>query len=157
MPKILIVFYSRTGTTKKIAEKLAQKLNSDIEEIKSKKNYLGPIGYLAAGREATLKKPARIEPPTKNPANYDLVILGTPIWSFNISSPIRAYLENNKSQIKNAAFFCTMGGSGDIRSFAEMTKISGQTPEATLTFLTKEVVANQTEEKLEEFASKITS
>lgn len=155
MPKILIVFYSRTNVTKKAADLLAQKLKAEIEEIKSIKNYSGPIGYLIAGREATIKKPALIEPITKNPANYDLIILGTPIWSFNVSSPIRAYLEQNKNQIKKTAFFCTMSGSGDIRAFAEMAKISGQEPKATLALLTKEVVAGQIEEKLKEFTDKI--
>jgi len=155
MSKILIVYYSRTSITKKVAELLSQNLSVDLEEIKSAKNYSGPIGYLMAGREATIKKPAVIEPTTKNLADYDLVILGTPIWSFNVSSPVRAFIEQNKDKIKNTAFFCTMGGSGDVRAFAEMEKISNKKPLATLTFLTKEAVNNRTEEKIKEFIQKI--
>jgi len=153
--KILLVYYSRTGITKKIAEKIASKLSCDIEAIKSVKNYLGPIGYLLAGREATLKKSAKIEPTIKNPADYDLIILGTPIWSFNISSPIRTYLVENKEKTKNLAAFCTMGGSGDVRAFGEMEKISGQKPITTLSLLTKEVVENKVEEKIQEFTNNL--
>ncbi|HRY52329.1 MAG TPA: flavodoxin [Candidatus Portnoybacteria bacterium] len=153
--KTLIVFFSRTNTTKKVAQTFAQKLNGETEEIKGIKNYSGPIGYLKAGREAMKKISAKIEPAAKNPAGYDLVIIGTPIWSFNVASPVRAYLEQNKNNFKKTAFFCVMGGSGDKNAFAEMEKISGQAPASTLTLLTKEVVADKTEEKINEFLAKI--
>lgn len=155
MKKILVVFYSRTNTTKKIARELAGQLNADTEEIRSVKDYKGPIGYLMAGREATLKKPATIEPPTKNPADYDLVVIGTPIWSFNVASPVRTYLEQQKNKIKKTAFFCTMGGSGDVRAFTSMSELSGQKPLAALSLKTKEVVKNEYAEKIKSFLNKI--
>lgn len=153
--KILIVFYSRTGTTKTVAEFMAKELGADLEEIKGVKNYSGAMGYLMAGREATLKKAAAIEPAVKNPTDYDLVIVGTPIWSFNVASPVRAYLEQQKDKIKKTAFFCTMGGSGDQRAFTSMAETCGQKPLATLTLLTKEVAENKFEEKTKEFLDKI--
>lgn len=153
--KTLIVFYSRTNTNRKIAQFLSQKLGADLEEIKSVKNFSGAIGYLMAGREATLKKAAAIEAAGKNPADYDLIILGTPIWSFNVSSPVRAYLEQYKESIKNAAFFCVMGGSGDQRAFADMAQVLGKKPTATLTLLTKEVVNDAFGDKAQEFIAKL--
>ncbi len=156
MPKkILVVYYSRTGTTKKIAEIIAQKLNSDLEEIKSAKNYRGIWGYLMAGREAMLKKSIDLAPVVKNPADYDLAVIGTPVWAGNISSPVRAYLTQNKNNLKNIACFCVMGGSGDERTLAEMENIFGQKPIATCSLLTKEVIENKAEEKIEEFIEKI--
>lgn len=153
--KTLLVFFSRTNATKKAAEALAQKLNADLEEIKSVKNYSGPIGYIKAGREAMKKIAAKIEPAAKNPAGYDLVIIGTPIWFFTVSSPVRAYLEQNKNSLKKTAFFCVMGGSGDKNAFAEMEKLSGRPAIATLTLLTKEVISGQTEEKINGFIARI--
>lgn len=157
MSNILIVFFSRTNTTKKVAEALAQKLGTDLEEIKSVKSFSGPIGYLRAGREAMKKMAAEIKPAIKNPADYDLVILGTPIWGWIVSSPVRAYLEQNKDKIKNVAFFCTMSGSGDLQAFEEMADVAKQKPKAVLGLLTKEVVTNQAEEKINEFINKINS
>jgi flavodoxin len=151
MPKTLIVFYSRTGTTKKVATNLAQSLNADMEEIMSVKNRQGAWGYLFSGKEAARRLTTEIAPLTKNPADYDLVIIGTPIWSFNMSSLVRTYLENNKSQIKQAAFFCTMGGSGDTRAFAEMEQIINQKPKAVIALKTRDVVAGQYSERLEGF------
>ena len=114
--KILIAYYSRTGTTKKVAEVLGIKLNADIEEIKDTVDRVGAKGYLLSGRDATLRRMTTIEPMQKNPADYDLVIIGTPIWSWNLSVPVRTYLEQHKTEFKNIALFCGMGGSGDKRA-----------------------------------------
>lgn len=149
--KTLVVFYSRTNTNKKVAERLAQKLSGDIEEIKSTKNYRGIFGYLRAGREGLKKIPAKIEPIAKNPADYDLVIIGTPCWAGKIASPVRAYLMGQKDKIKKAAFFCVRGGSDPRAIFDEMAELSGQAPLATLALLTKEVAKNKFKEQVDHF------
>ena len=106
MKKILISYYSRTGTTKKIGEIISAQLNCEVEEITTVKNVAGVLGYLLCGKEAAKKQPAEIRPTSKNPADYDLIIIGTPIWGWNISSPIRAYLLKNTDKFKNIACFC---------------------------------------------------
>ena len=153
MNKILIVYYSRTGTTKKIAEDIKNRINCDIEEINSIQNRFGARGYLLCGKEATLKKPAEIKPTVKNPADYDLVIIGTPVWLWNISSPIRAYLKQNINRFRKIACFCTMGGSGAKRAFKEIEKICKIKSIANFTVLTKD--ASNCEKSLEEFIKKI--
>ena len=54
--KILVVYFTRTNTTKKIAETLGNKLGADVEELKDNKNWSGPLGYLRAGRAAVTEK-----------------------------------------------------------------------------------------------------
>ena len=44
--KVLVVYYSRTGNTKFVAEAIAQSLEADIEEIKDGKNRMGVFGFL---------------------------------------------------------------------------------------------------------------
>jgi len=153
--KTLVAFYSRTGTTKKVAEKIAEILVCNLEEIFDIKDRSGAYGYLTAGRDATLRKLTTLQPLENNPADYELVIIGTPIWSWNVSTPIRTYLENNKSKFRQVAFFCTMGGSGGQRAFSEMEKIINIKPVATLELQTKEVVKNEYEKKLKEFIEKL--
>ena len=53
--KVLVVYYSRTGNTKFVAEAIAQSLEADIEEIKDKKNRMGVFGFLRCGYEAIFK------------------------------------------------------------------------------------------------------
>ena len=153
--KTLIVFYSRTGTTKKVADEIKQALNSDVDEILDTKERKGVIGYLRSGRDATKKFTTDIKPSGKDPAAYDLVIVGTPIWSWNLTPPVRTYLRNNKAKLKEVAFFCTMGGSGAERAFASMEEESGKKPKATLALLTREVVDGTFTEKAKAFAASI--
>jgi flavodoxin len=146
--KILIVFYSRTGTTKKVAEILAKHLSAELEEILTTDRRLGFFGYLNCGREATFKISPQIQTIKNNPADYDLMIIGTPVWAFSMASPVRTYLDQNKEKMRRIGFFCTMGSSGAERTFAEMQKICNHEPLAVLVLTTVEVAKNNIEEKV---------
>ncbi|KKQ30010.1 MAG: Flavodoxin, FldA [Candidatus Shapirobacteria bacterium GW2011_GWF2_37_20] len=78
--KTLVVFYSRTGNTRRMGELIAQKLHADIDEIIDQKSRSGIIGWILSGRDAMKEYLTKITF-TKNPADYDLVIVGTPIWA----------------------------------------------------------------------------
>jgi len=85
--KILVVFYSRSGRTKRIAEAILGILKCDKEEIFDLKNRKGIPGFLSAGTDANLRRLTAIKEIKNNPSLYDLVIIGTPVWSSNISTP----------------------------------------------------------------------
>jgi len=145
--KALVVYYSRTGTTKKVGEVIAKQLKADSEEILDVKSRLGPIGWLRSGREGKGKKLAEIKPIKKDPSKYDLVLIGTPNWASNMSSPVRTYLSKHK--FKKTAYFLTGGGeSGNV--FNEMEILSGK-PVATLAVTSKEVAQNAYSGKVKEF------
>ena len=153
--KTLVVFYSRTGTTKKVAEKIARALKCDKEEIKDTVKRSGPVGYMRSGREAAARKLTELKKIKKDPAGYDLVVVGTPIWAWNVSSPVRTYLTKNKSRFKKVAFFCTMGGSGAERAFKEMERLVGKKPSRTLALTTNQVVRGDPSEQIKRFTSGI--
>ncbi len=150
--KKLVVYYSRTGATKKIGSEIATKLKADKEEIIDKKNRKGPIGYIIAGKDAIAKKLTEIANLKKNPEKYDLVVIGTPIWGYTMAPAIRTFLTRIKNYNKKVAFFCTMGGSGDEKTFAAMKELLPKAKlMATAALTTKEVQSNQHEKKLQEF------
>lgn len=122
--KKLVVYYSRTGTTRKIADEIAGKLKSDKEEIIDKKNRKGPIGYVIAGKDAMAKKLTEINKLKKNPKNYELLIIGTPVWFYTITPAIRTFLTQISSYDKKIALFCTMGGSGAEKAFNAMKELA---------------------------------
>ncbi len=153
--KHLVVFYSRTGTTKKVAESIAKNLKCDIEEIFDIKKRKGALGYLSAGKDGTFKRLTKIKELKKNISSYDIVVIGSPVWSFNLSSPIRTFISENRYKLKKAAFFITKGGSEGKKIFDEMEKISGKTPIAVFEITTKEVVNNRYDGKVKEFVDKI--
>jgi len=91
--KKLIIFYSYSGNTKAIAEALAAKESSEIEEIKEIKRR-GKFRAYTAGIFASIKGKAwPIQPLNADLAEYDHLILLSPIWASNPPPAINALLE----------------------------------------------------------------
>ncbi len=137
--KTLVVYYSRTGLTKKVATSISKELNADIDQIIDKKDRAGAKGYMIAGKDALREALTQISY-ERNPKDYDLIIIGGPVWAWNISPAVRTYLDNNIDalKIKKVAFFATQGSNGAEKKFATMKNILGITPESTLTINSKD-------------------
>jgi len=155
--KTLIVFYSRSGRTKKVAKSIASQLKCDVEEIFDTKNRKGIPGFLSAGSDANLKKLTIIKGIKKDPSLYDLVIIGTPVWSSNISAPIRTYIFLYKKELKKAAFFCTRLGTDAAKIFKDMESVSQKKPLAVLELTSGEVKRNLYTQKIKGFINKLKS
>lgn len=151
----LVVFYSRTGNTKKVAEGISKILKCDIEEIRDKKDRSGAIGWLFAGKDATSRETTELGETVKDAAKYDVVIIGTPIWAFTVSPASKTYILQNRGKFKNVAFFCTEGGMGGKNAFAEMEKASGKKPLATLEIKSPEMKSGAYLEKAEKFCEAV--
>ena len=151
--KTLIVYYSRTNTTRKIAEEIQSELNCDIEEINDKNDYSGKLGFLKGGFKATTGRGSELNEISKNPADYDLVIVGTPVWSSNMATPIFSYLEKYHEDIKDIACFCTCMGGGYDKALDNMAKVSRKQPISTM-YLTSKDIENPSE-KINNFINKI--
>ena len=151
----LAVFYSRTGVTKKAMQSLASMLRCDMEEIVDQKNRSGIFGYLRSGKDAVMKNVARIERAKKDPADYDIVLIGTPVWAHNMTPAVRTYIMKYKEHIKNVAFLCTEGGSGGEKVIKSMEELCGKPPRATLILKTKEVISTDYSVKISAFSDRI--
>jgi hypothetical protein len=84
-----------------------------------------------------------IREPGKNPADYDLVVVGTPVWSSSVSAPVRTYLSQMGSSVSNVAFFLTHGGTGENRVLRQMEELCGTAPLAVLGLRELEVAHEQ--------------
>ena len=153
--KILIVYYSRTSNTRKVAEEIQNNLDWDIEEIIDTQNRSGIFKYITSGFQASRKKLTILENIKNDPASYDLLVIGTPVWAGNISTPIRTYIHQNHAKFNNVAFFCTAGGSRFDGTFSEMTELSGTSTIARIGLTAKEVKDESYKTKITEFIKKI--
>lgn len=124
--KILVVYYSRTGTTRALASSLAKMLGADLEEICDCSNREGPGGYLSALLDAIRKRPVDIVPPGLDVSAYDLVVVGSPVWAGSVSAPARSYLIESRARLPQVAFFCSFGGRGADEALREMCQIAGK-------------------------------
>ncbi len=118
--KTLVVYYSRTGNTKFVAEEITAELGADIEEIIDLKNREGKLGWLSASRDGTGNRQTKIQETTRDPQNYDLIVIGTPVWAWSPSAAIRTYVAKHDLSEKKVALFLTVGN--DPRGAVEKTK-----------------------------------
>lgn len=132
MARVLVVAYSRSGNTRKVAQTIASTLHADLDEIREPHGRGGLGGYLRSAREALGKKHAEILPAGRDPADYDVVVLGSPVWAGHLSSPMRRYLADHACSLKQTALFVTEGGSGGAVVLAEMAAFSEGAPVATV-------------------------
>lgn len=154
--RTLVVYYSRVGKTKELAEELAKKLGCDIEAVVDKKKRTG-IHMLTSGRDAQKMNLTEIEASVKDPSKYDLVVVGTPVYSSRVSAPIRTYLTMNKDKIGKSAFFLTHMLKKN-RTFEDMESILSKEPIACLEIKKKQDLrAGTYEKKVNDFIARIFS
>lgn len=105
----IIIFYSLDGNTKFIAQNMAQKLGADILELKPEKEIpkTEPLKHLIGGKQVLMKETPKLKEYKIDLANYDVLIIGTPVWAFDFSPPIRTFLKENKIENKKIILFCT--------------------------------------------------
>lgn len=136
--KSLVVYYSRSNITKRLAEDIAGKLNCDIEEIKPKVNYSGKLGYARGIKDGASGKIVELESLNYDPNDYDVVYLGAPVWASRAANPVISYLKENEGKFNDVKFFLTAGSSGFDSSFEQMEKFSKK-PLKTIAVTTKDV------------------
>jgi flavodoxin len=135
----LVVYYSRTGNTRKAGRAMADLLECGELEIESREDRRGAGGYVRAGIDAMRKRSVPIADVGRDLKAFDLVVVGTPVWAFTVASPVRTFMEQYAKDIRRIAFFCTMGGSGSARTFRVMEELAGKKPEAVLALTEKDV------------------
>ena len=148
--KSLVAYYSRTNTTKKLAESIANSVNADIEEVKPKVNYQGKIGFARGGKDALQAKIVDLEDLKYDPADYDVVYLGAPVWAGKAANPLISYIKQNEGKFSNVKFFVTAGGEGFDGALKQLEEVTTK-PQKTLSLTTKEVKKDLFEDKLNSF------
>lgn len=119
--KIAVIYFSATGTTKEVAEKIANIMNSDIIEIIPKDKYTSSdLNYGNDNSRANKEQnssSARPEIANDIDANkYDVIYLGYPIWWGDIPKIILTFLDTNNLDGKTIIPFCTSGSTNISQS-----------------------------------------
>ncbi len=153
----LIVYYSRTQTTRLAVDSLSHRFPVDIFKLEEDVSRDGLLGWLRAGRDAFKKRLTSINKPTQVPSRYFLVILAMPLWVGTIPPAMRTYIKEHLKDVKKLAFMITQGGNGQENVLTELEELTGHKPVATVQLRSKDV-KNKTEtfkNELEAFAEKL--
>lgn len=120
----LVVYFSFTGSTKFIAEKIAETMNADIAQLKTSKEYPaeGFKKYFWGGKSVIFgEKPDLVNGPI-DWNRYDTIIIGTPVWAGSFAPPIKSFISQYKIRGKRIALFASHGGGGAKKCFAKLKK-----------------------------------
>lgn len=124
--KILVVFFSYSGHTKELAMKIKKQTGADVLQIRTVKPY--PSEYQAVVNQAKIEKEKDFRPAInkadKNPADYDIIFIGTPVWWYTMAPPVKTFIASHKLEGKTIMPFCTHGGGGASASFSDMQKLA---------------------------------
>jgi hypothetical protein len=153
--RTLILYYSRTGTTRKAAEALAGLLGADLAEIRCDRYRTGVFSYIRAAYDSIRRNLPAIEisPAARQP--YDRIVIGGPIWAGRPASPVRSYLAGNNRLPGRVALFLTRIGSPPEPAFAEMEALLPAPAEAKLALRSGDVERDRIAPALTEFAAKL--
>ena len=121
---ILILYYSQTGVTKKVAEALQKELGADIEAIQATKPYDGDfkatIGRCMEEKKANILP--HIRPIKSDLKKYDMIFLGYPVWFGTYATPVITLVNTFKFAGKQIVPFCTFGSGGIVESTEHLKK-----------------------------------
>lgn len=117
--RCLVVYASRSGKTEQVAQLIKSTLNCDILEVEPQTPYDDDYStMLRRGQDelAAIEEGQYPEIKTEvdNFDNYDLIIVGYPIWYGSMATPMQAFLHNHATKLagKRVALFATSGSSG---------------------------------------------
>ena len=101
--KTAIVYYSMSGNTKYVADKIAEKIDADIIRIEPVKAYpdQGAKKFIWGGKSAVMGETPALQSYEFSAEKYDRIILGTPVWASTFAPPIRSFLKENPDIHKN--------------------------------------------------------
>jgi flavodoxin len=153
--RTLVVCYSLTGHTRGIAAEIAAACHADVEEIVEPRPRSGALGYGRSVIEAALGIAVPLRPGRHAPQDYGVVVIGTPVWMWNMASPVRAWIHEHRAALPRIACFCTLGGSGSDKVLEDMARLCGRVPIARLAVTEAECAAPQPHPAVQRFASQI--
>lgn len=149
------MYYSRTGNTKFVAEKITDQLDADLCEVTDKKNRKGKLIFLTGGYAAIRQKLTEIQV-DKPIEDYGLIIIGSPVWAGKIPPATRTFLVKNNFSNKQVAFFITLSGDKPEKTLRNMKEtIKPILPITELAIKTALEKPEQAQEQVSEWCNKI--
>lgn len=124
--KVLVAYFSASGTTAKVAKALAETAEADVYEIKAAIPYTeADLNWMDKNSRSSLEmnqpdfRP-EIADTVQNMEQYDTVLIGFPIWWYVAPTIINTFLETYDFSGKTIVLFATSGGSGFGRTVEKL-------------------------------------
>lgn len=127
-----IVYYSMSGNTKYVADKIVEELKAtgevDTIRLEPKEAYpdKGAKKFFWGGKSAVMGEKPALKPYEFNMEKYDRIILGTPVWASTFTPPLRTFIsENQDVKGKKIGVFMCFSGGGAQKAIEKMKNYIG--------------------------------
>jgi flavodoxin len=151
--RTLVAYDALSDHAREIANEIRDATGARLEEIcepGTRRGFAGVIGVLFG---AVVRRTASILSARNNPADYDLLLIGGPVWAGRMPAPVRAYAQRFGTSATRVAFFCTEGQRGADSAFADLETLCRHPAEATLVVDAASLPAVEHHVALDRFAS----
>ena len=123
--RIAVIYYSGMGNTKNVAQNLHSVVGGDIKEIELIEKYPKNIFKMSNLVRKQLKSGYLPEIENIDISNYDVIFIGSPIWNFSVSQPLKSFLKNNNFENKILIpFFTCSGGANKNKVMNELKDLT---------------------------------
>ncbi|MEI4233689.1 flavodoxin family protein [Roseovarius sp. D22-M7] len=151
----LVVYFSQGGHTATVATAIAARLGATAAVIEEQADRDGVLGIATGAAAALIGHPSTIKATDHDPAAFDLVILGTPVWVGAPAPAVTAYIDRHRDALDRVAFFCTEARSGGAQALARMERRLGHPPLATLEVAEEALDDDALGQRLDDFLSEL--
>ncbi|MBR2526682.1 hypothetical protein IKE67_09480 [bacterium] len=128
--KILIVYYSNIGNTKCVAENIHSIVGGDIKEIELIEKYPNNIFKMSKLVRKQMEEGYLPQINDIDILNYDIIFVGSPIWNFSVSLPVKVFLKHNNFENKTLIPFFTYSGGANKKKIINEIKNSTNAKDA---------------------------
>jgi hypothetical protein len=156
MNNVLIVMYSRTGTSQRIATSLSRQHRWPLGEVRDAEV---PAERHRGVLQCLMDSWRRREPPIHYdgppPGDFDIVVTISPIWANRMASPMRSFLSENRPHLRQLAVVSVMRGSGARHALAEATRLTNRRPLAHLAVTRRDLANGGADAMLASFSARV--
>jgi flavodoxin len=122
--KVQVIFYSRTGRTKMVADAIKDILDGDVQEVKDLKDRSGIMGFISGMIDVRKNPTTAISPESVSIEEYDVLFVGSPIWGMKFAPAITTFLDSTTNfRNKKVVLFATTAARMKQSAFDEYSTI----------------------------------
>jgi hypothetical protein len=139
MDSILVVCYSYTGTTRRLAQLLCSHHGWPLGEILDERPRGGAVGTWRCFLDSMLRRHPDVRYLGPDPGDFHTVVLMSPIWVYRLAGPMRSFIAKRRGVLRRYAVISTMGSAGASNAVAEIAHVLGRPPILADAFTTREI------------------
>lgn len=157
MSNILVIYYSYTGSSRRVADLLCAQQNWRMAEVVETRSRRGLTGTLRCVLDSALRRRPSIRYDGPPPEDFDAVVLISPIWLQRLAGPMRSFVEQCSARLPRVAVVSVMGGTGAPDAVAEISRIIRRAPVLSMSISMREVDNGSLAGRLQSFGSALSS